>query len=74
MLFWENIRQFWEKNNAIFSKIWKVYLLNWDFSANLGMFQVNWEFFQPIGKKFGSGNRTQFCKEKKPCEIILKGT
>ena len=23
-------------------------------------------FFQPIGKKFGTGNRTQFCIEKKP--------
>ena len=31
------------------------------------MFQVNWEFFQPIGKKFGTGNRTQFCIEIKPC-------
>ena len=49
-----------EKNSAIFSKIGKVYLLNWDFSAN-------WEFFKPIGKKFGTENRTQFCIEKKPC-------
>ena len=48
-----------EKNSAIFSKIGKVYLLNWDFSAN-------WEFFKPIGKKFGTENRTQFCIEKKP--------
>ena len=32
------------------------------------MFQVNWEFFQPIGKKFGTGNRTQFCIEKKPLD------
>ena len=48
------------KNSAIFSKIGKVYLLNWDFSAN-------WEFFKSIGKKFGTENRTQFCIEKKPC-------
>ena len=37
------------KNSAIFSKIGKVYLLNWDFSANweipgqLGIFSANWE-------------------------------
>ena len=30
------------------------------------MFQVNWEYFLPIEKKFGTGNRTQFCIEKKP--------
>ena len=53
------------KNSAIFSKIGKVYLLNWDFSANL----LNWEFFQPIGKKFGTRNLTTFCKEKKPSFI-----
>ena len=57
------------ENSAIFTKIGKVYLLNWDFSANFGMFQVNWEFFQPIGKKFGTRNRTQFCIEKKPCTL-----
>ena len=45
----------------IFSQIGKVYLLNWDFSANWEMFQVSWEFFQPIGKNFGTRNWTQFC-------------
>ena len=53
------------------------FLANWEslpfklgFFCYLGMFQVNWEFFQPIGKKFGTGNRTQFCIEKKPCMIV----
>ena len=59
-----------EKNSAILSNIGKIYLLNWDISANLGMFQVNWEFFQPIGKKFGTGNGYQLCIEKKPwCKV-----
>ena len=37
------------KNSAIFSKIGKVYLLNWDFllignvSGQLGIFSANWE-------------------------------
>ena len=37
------------KNSAIFSKIGKVYHLNWDFSANwecirsIGNFSANWE-------------------------------
>ena len=30
------------------------------------MYQANWKFFQPIGKKIGTGNWTQFCLEKKP--------
>ena len=54
------------KNCAIFSKIGKVYLLNWDFSANWECSRSIGNFFQPIGKKFGTGNRTQFCIEKKP--------
>ena len=33
------------KNNAIFSKIEKVYPLNWDFSAN-------WECSRSIGNSF----------------------
>ena len=55
------------------------FLANWEslpfklgFFCYLGMFQVNWEFFQPIGKKFGTGNRTQFCIEKKPCKQKLE--
>ena len=32
------------KNSAIFGKIGKVYLLNWDFSAN-------WEYSRSIWKK-----------------------
>ena len=35
------------KNSAFFNKIGKVYLLNWDFSANwecsTSIFSVNWE-------------------------------
>ena len=37
------------KNSAFFNKIGKVYLLNWDFSANwecstsIGNFSANWE-------------------------------
>ena len=51
---------------AIFSKIGKVYLLNWDFSANWECSRSIGNFFQPIRIKFGTGNRTHFSIEKKP--------
>ena len=64
------IRQFWEKNSAIFSNIGKIYLLKRDFSANWECSRSIGNFFQPIGKKFGAGNRTQFCIEKKPWLVM----
>ena len=54
------------ENSVIFCEIGKVYLLNLDFSTNWECFRSIGNFFQPIGKKFGTGNRTQFCIEKKP--------
>ena len=56
------------KNSAIFSKIGKVNLLNWDFSANWECSRSIGNFFSQLGKKFGTGHRTQFCIEKKPCD------
>ena len=38
------------------------------------MFLVNWKFFQPIGEKIGTRNRTQFCIEKKPCAVSGVGS
>ena len=38
------------KNSAIFSKIGKVYLLNWDFSANLECSRSIGIFFSQLGK------------------------
>ena len=55
-----------EKISAIFSKIGKVYILNWDFSANWECSRSIGNFFSQLGKNFGTGNRTQFCIEKKP--------
>ena len=34
------------------------------------MFQVKLEFFQPVGKEFGTRNRTQICIEKKALVIV----
>ena len=53
------------KNSGIFSNIGKVYLLSLDFSANWECSRSIGNFFQPIGKKFGTGNLIQFCIEKK---------
>ena len=45
----KKIRQFWEKILPFYSKIGKVNLLDWDFSANwecsrsIGNFSANWE-------------------------------
>ena len=52
--------------SAIFIKIGKVYLLNWAFSANWECSRSIGNFFSQLRKKFGTGNRTQFCIEKKP--------
>ena len=38
------------KNSAIFSKIGKVYLLNWDFSANWVYSRLIVNFFSQLGK------------------------
>ena len=38
------------KNSAIFSKIGKVYLLNWDFSANRECSTSIGNFFSRLGK------------------------
>ena len=38
------------KTSAIFSKIGKVYLLNWDFSANLECSRSIGNFFSQLGK------------------------
>ena len=38
------------KNSAIFSKIGKVYLLNWDFSANCEWSGSFGNFFSQLGK------------------------
>ena len=38
------------KNCAIFSKIGKVNLLNWDFSANWDCSRSIWNFFSQLGK------------------------
>ena len=38
------------KNSAIFSKIGKVYLLNWDFSANWECSRSIGNFFSQLGK------------------------
>ena len=38
------------KNSAIFNKIGKVYLLNWDFSANLECSKSIGNFFSQLGK------------------------
>ena len=65
MILRKNRTILWNKSEN-FSQIGKVCLLNLDFSANWDFFQVNWEFIQPIGKKFSTENRTQFCVEKKP--------
>ena len=43
-------------------KIWRRYQKQAFF-----FFWPKSEFFQPTGKKFGTGNQTQFCIEKKPC-------
>ena len=36
-------------------------ILNFLLYKNLEIFQVNWEFFQPIVKKIGTVNWTQLC-------------
>ena len=38
------------KNSAFFNKIWKVYLLNWDFSANWECSTSIGNFFSQLGK------------------------
>ena len=55
-----------EKNSMILGQIEKEHLLNLGFLL-LGNVPVNWKLFQPLEEKFGTGNRTQFCIEKKPC-------
>ena len=44
------INRFWKKNSAIFSKIGKVNLLNWDFSANWECSTSIGNFFSQLGK------------------------
>ena len=41
------------------------------------MFQVNWEFFQPTGKRFVTGNNPVLYREKAPrcvstCQVTLE--
>ena len=47
------------KNSAIFSKIGKVYFLNWDFSANWECSRSIGNFFNQLGKKFRIGRNDQ---------------
>ena len=44
------IMMIWGENSAIFSKIGKVYLLNWDFSANWECSRSIGIFFSQLGK------------------------
>ena len=47
---WEKKSLILGKNCAIFCKIGKVYLLNWDFSANWECFRSIGNFFSQLGK------------------------
>ena len=42
------------KKSAIFNKIGKVYLFNWNFSANWECSRSIGNFFSQLGKKFGT--------------------
>ena len=48
------------KNSAIFSKIGKVNLLNWDFSANWECYRSIGNFFSQLGKKLVPGTGSSF--------------
>ena len=66
MILGKNSLIFWE-NNADFSQIEKVYLLNLDFSASWECLGSIGNFFSQFGKKkIGTRNGTQFCIAKKP--------
>ena len=55
------------KNSAIFSKIGKVYLLNWDFSANWECSRSIGNFFSPeLGKNLVPETGPSFVKRKSP--------
>ena len=49
-----------EKNSAILSNIGKIYLLNWDFSANWECFRSIGNFFSQLGKNLVPETRTSF--------------
>ena len=56
----------WGKNSAIFSKIGKVYLLNWDFSANWEYSRSIGNFFSQLGKNLVPETGPSFVKRKSP--------
>ena len=56
----------WGKNSAIFSKIGKVYLLNWDFSANWEYSRSTGNFFSQMGKNLVPETGPSFVWRKSP--------
>ena len=54
------------KNDAIFSKIGKVYPLNWDFSANLEWSGSIGNFFSQLGKNLVPKTGPSFVQRKSP--------
>ena len=54
------------KNSAIFSKTGKVYLLNWDFSANWKCFRSIGNFSSQMGKNLVPETGPSFVERKCP--------
>ena len=58
-----------QKNTAIFSKIGKVYLLNWDFSANWVYSRSIGNFFSQLRKNLVPEIRPSFVQRKSPADF-----
>ena len=62
------------KNSAIFSKIGKVNLLNWDFSANWECSRSIGNFFSQLGKKWYRKPDPVLYREKSPATYISRNS